>query len=252
MDSATEIDLDELLKDVVAPSGGSASQSSPPPRGFDFNVNQVNPFSDIKTGGLSKETMFSMAPEARGEKKRDPSEPDLTLTHFEKVEKFFADTPHKLFDTAEFYKTVLKGEGESAQRLHASLTKFLTATDPKDRGVFRQQVESAYWNLVSDMVMKIAAGKSSKEKQYAVRFGLVLPTLLTTEQKDMFARVLDENTYCEAVYYLDEWFREIGIGKINPSATDEVKVSKRDDNSRFNQLLEKAKGKLQTADNLLS
>ena len=251
MDSTTEIDLDELLKDVVMPSGSDTSQSPPAPGGFDFDINQANPFPDIKTGGLSKETMFSMAPEARGEKKRDPSEPDLTLTHFEKVEKFFADTPHKLFDTAEFYKTVLKGEGESAQRLHTSLTKFLTATDPKDRGVFRQQVESAYWNLVSDMVMKIAAGKSSKEKQYAVRFGLVLPTLLTTEQKDMFARVLDENTYCEAVYYLDEWFREIGIGKINPSATDEVKVSKRDDNSRFNQLLEKAKGKLQTADNLL-
>ena len=67
----------------------------------------------------------------------------------------------------------------------------------------------------------------------------------------MFAKVIDENKYCEAVYYLDEWFREIGIGKINPSATDEVKISKRDDNSRFNQLLEKAKGKLQTADNLL-
>ncbi|MCL6336693.1 hypothetical protein EXT65_23270, partial [Pectobacterium carotovorum subsp. carotovorum] len=167
----------------------------------------------------------------RGEEKRDPSQPDLTLTHFEKVEKFFSDTPHTLFDTAEFYKAVLKGEGENAQRLHTSLTKFLTTTDPKDRTVFRQQVESAYWNLVSDMVMKIASGKSSKEKQYAVRYGLVLPTLLTTEQKDMFAKVIDENKYCEAVYYLDEWFREIGIGKINPSATDEVKISKRDDNS---------------------
>lgn len=251
MDSTTEIDLDELLKDVVMPSGDTSVQPPPVSSGFDFDVGQRAPFPDIKTGGLSRDTMFSMAPEARGEEKRDPSQPDLTLTHFEKVEKFFSDTPHTLFDTAEFYKAVLKGEGENAQRLHTSLTKFLTTTDPKDRTVFRQQVESAYWNLVSDMVMKIASGKSSKEKQYAVRFGLVLPTLLTTEQKDMFAKVIDENKYCEAVYYLDEWFREIGIGKINPSATDEVKISKRDDNSRFNQLLEKAKGKLQTADNLL-
>ena len=251
MDSTTEIDLDELLKDVVMPSGDTSVQPPPVSSGFDFDVGQRAPFPDIKAGGLSRDTMFSMAPEARGEEKRDPSEPDLTLTHFEKVEKFFSDTPHTLFDTAEFYKAVLKGEGENAQRLHTSLTKFLTTTDPKDRTVFRQQVESAYWNLVSDMVMKIASGKSSKEKQYAVRYGLVLPTLLTTEQKDMFAKVIDENKYCEAVYYLDEWFREIGIGKINPSATDEVKISKRDDNSRFNQLLEKAKGKLQTADNLL-
>lgn len=251
MDSTTEIDLDELLKDVVMPSGDTSVQPPPVSSGFDFDVGQRAPFPDIKTGGLSRDTMFSMAPEARGEEKRDPSQPDLTLTHFEKVEKFFSDTPHTLFDTAEFYKAVLKGEGENAQRLHTSLTKFLTTTDPKDRTVFRQQVESAYWNLVSDMVMKIASGKSSKEKQYAVRYGLVLPTLLTTEQKDMFAKVIDENKYCEAVYYLDEWFREIGIGKINPSATDEVKISKRDDNSRFNQLLEKAKGKLQTADNLL-
>ncbi|MGI5059413.1 hypothetical protein E4N85_00225 [Treponema denticola] len=251
MDSTTEIDLDELLKDVVMPSGDTSVQPPPVSSGFDFDVGQRAPFPDIKAGGLSRDTMFSMAPEARGEEKRDPSQPDLTLTHFEKVEKFFSDTPHTLFDTAEFYKAVLKGEGENAQRLHTSLTKFLTTTDPKDRTVFRQQVESAYWNLVSDMVMKIASGKSSKEKQYAVRFGLVLPTLLTTEQKDMFAKVIDENKYCEAVYYLDEWFREIGIGKINPSATDEVKISKRDDNSRFNQLLEKAKGKLQTADNLL-
>ncbi len=251
MDSTTEIDLDELLKDVVMPSGDTSVQPPPVSSGFDFDVGQRAPFPDIKAGGLSRDTMFSMAPEARGEEKRDPSQPDLTLTHFEKVEKFFSDTPHTLFDTAEFYKAVLKGEGENAQRFHTSLTKFLTTTDPKDRTVFRQQVESAYWNLVSDMVMKIASGKSSKEKQYAVRFGLVLPTLLTTEQKDMFAKVIDENKYCEAVYYLDEWFREIGIGKINPSATDEVKISKRDDNSRFNQLLEKAKGKLQTADNLL-
>ncbi|AGT43629.1 hypothetical protein TPE_1133 [Treponema pedis str. T A4] len=252
MDSTTEIDLDELLKDVVVPAkGGTGSASMPDSQNFSFNDDSKTVFPEIKTGGISKDTMFSNAPEAIGERRRDASEVDLALTGFEKIEKFYEDKPHTLFDSSEFYKTVLKGEGENAQRLHTALTKFLTATDPKDRGVFKQQVESAYWNFVSEMVTKIASAKASKEKQYAVRYGLVLPTLLTTSQKDLFAKIIDENSYCEAVYYLDEWFREIGCGKISPSATDEVKVSKKDDNSRFNQLLEKAKGKFQTAENLL-
>ncbi len=169
----------------------------------------------------------------------------------QKVEKFYNNEPHKLFDSSNFYQTVLKGEGERAQRLHASLTKFLTATDPKDRGVFRQQVESAYWNFLEGIIEKIASGTASREKKYAIRYGLVLPTLLTTTQKDLFAKIIDENTYCEAVYYLDEWIREIGLGKFPPSATDEVRVKKKDDESRFAQLLGKATGKLQTAENLL-
>jgi len=170
----------------------------------------------------------------------------------QKVEKFFSDTPHHLFDSSEFYKTVLKGEGEEAQRLHTALTKFLTATDPKDRGVFKTQVESAYWNFVSEMAVKIASGRASPEKKYAIRYGLVLPTLLTQDQKDIFSKIIDENTYREAVYYLDEWFGNIGSGRISPSATDEVRVSRKGNESdRFLQLLEKARGKLQTAENLL-
>ncbi len=254
MDSTTEIDLDELLKDVVMPTSGDDDEgfaAKPLSVPFTFDDDPQTVFPDIKAGGINRDTMFSKAPEAIGERRRDASEVDLTLTAFEKVEKFYEDTPHTLFDSTDFYKAVLKGEGESSQRLHSSLTKFLTATNPKDRGVFKQQVESAYWNFVSDMVAKVASGKASKEKMYSIRYGLVLPTLLTPSQKDLFAKIIDKNIYCEAVYYLDEWFREIGAGKINPSATDEVKIAKKDDNSRFNQLLEKAKGKLQTAENLL-
>ena len=123
MDSTTEIDLDELLKDVVMPSGSDTSQSPPAPGGFDFDINQANPFPDIKTGGLSRDTMFSMAPEARGEKKRDPSEPDLTLTHFEKVEKFFdfalfrLEGVHVLEDAKMFVGADIFVERENASSL---------------------------------------------------------------------------------------------------------------------------------------
>ena len=252
MDAIDEIDLDELLKDVTVTSYDEIPANNTPQNVvLDMEPEEVS-IPPVKESALSNATMFSKAPEASGGKLRDASEVDLSLTHFEKVEKFFSDTPHNLFDSSEFYKSVLKGEGEDAQRLHTSLTKFLTATDPKDRGVFKQQVESAYWNFVSDMAVKIASGRASQEKKYAIRYGLVLPTLLSQEQKDIFSKIIDENTHREAVYYLDEWFSNIGSGKISPSATDEVRVSKKgDDSARFLQLLEKANGRLQTAENLL-
>ncbi len=256
MDSTTDIDLDELLKDVTVPDSSkksnNSSSSSSNVANFDILDIPVVNTPEVPTGvGFHKDVMLSKAPEAIGERRRDASEVDLTLTEFEKVDKFYNEKPHTLFDSANFYKVVLKGEGETSQRLHNSLTKFLTTKDAKDRTVFRQQVESAYWNFVEGLVEKIASGTASKEKQYAIRYGLILPTLLTPSQKDLFAKIVDQNTYCEAVYYLDEWFREIGTGKFGPSTTDEVKTKKRDDNTRFNQLLNKAQGKLQTAENLL-
>ena len=43
MDSTTEIDLDELLKDVVMPSGDTSVQPPPVSSGFDFDVGQRAP-----------------------------------------------------------------------------------------------------------------------------------------------------------------------------------------------------------------
>ena len=47
---------------------------------------------------------------------RDASRVDLTIKSFPKIEKFYNDSPHKYFDSADFYKRVLKNGGESAQR----------------------------------------------------------------------------------------------------------------------------------------
>lgn len=200
---------------------------------------------------LNQDILLSEQPEAMGDAVRDPSEVDLTESEFPKVHKKKRDTPHTLFDSAAFYKAVLANGGDSAQSLHTALTKYLTTKDPKDKAVYRQRVLTSYWDFFRSLVPKIASGTAEIEKRYAIRFGLLLPTLLTPVQKDFFSSVIDENTLRQPVYYLDEWFMAVSEGKINPSVTDEVKPKKKDDNSKIKQMLDKAEGKLQSAENLL-
>jgi len=204
-----------------------------------------------KTPSIKKESLFSSSAAAIGEGPSGPEDVDLTESSFTKIEKFFADKPHAIFSDPAYYKKVLGNENESANRLHGLLTKFLTCQDPKDRSVYRQQLITAYWDFMSNIALKTGSGKVTKEKQYALRFELLLPTLLTDEHRLLFSKVIEENTTREAVYYIDEWLRAIGSGKIGPSTTDEVKSKKKDDSARFQQLLSKAQGKLQSAENLL-
>jgi hypothetical protein len=200
---------------------------------------------------LNKEALFSTSLEASGAGPRGPQDVDLTKKTFTPVERTFSTTANPILDDPAYYKRVLGNESESAQRLHTLLSKYLTCQDPKDRSVYRQQLITAYWDFMSGIAQKTATGKADTAKKFALRFGLVLPTLLSPEQKDMFARVVEDNIYGEPIYYLDEWFHGIGSGRINPSSTDEAKSSRKDDSSRFQQLLNKAQGKLQSAENLV-
>lgn len=200
---------------------------------------------------INKQTMFSKSREAIGEKARDPSEVDLSETSFPKVTKTYAEHGHSFFDSADFYKKILSNGGDNAKKLHQSLSKYLTASDQKDKAVYRQNVITDYWNFISDVAVEIGSGTASQEQKYAIRYGMILPTLLTAEQKDAFAKVIDENDLCVPVYYLDEWFGAIGDGRINPSTTDEVRVSSKNDSERLKQLYEKANGRKQSSENLM-
>ena len=254
-DPTIEIDLEELLRGVTPPQNSDASSlleelvadlpiSSSARVPIEHSTPNVPDLDDI--------LMLSKHRETIGEKARDPSEVDLTLKEFPEVKKFFNDKPHNLFDTADFYKKVLQDDGDDkTRRLHLTLTKYLTCKDPKDKTIFRQEVTQAYWNFVSMLPSRVAAGISSKEENYALRYGLILPTLLTEEQKAIFAKIIDENTYCEAIYYLDEWFNAIGKGLFPASSTDEVRVSRSNETARVTQLLEKTSGKMQSSQNLL-
>lgn len=200
---------------------------------------------------INDATLLSTSPEAAGLTESCPANVDLTVKVFPKVNRFYNEVPHTYFDSSDFYKRALKNCGEASQRLHGTLSKYLTTRDQKDRSVYRQQLTTNYWQFISALALKLSSDEFSTEKKYALRYGLVLPTLLTPEQKDIFATIIDENPYNEPIYYLDEWFHAIAVGQVSPSSTDEVRTKQRNLAAHFQQLLNKAEGKLQSAENLL-
>jgi hypothetical protein len=100
-------------------------------------------------------------------------------------------------------------------------------------------------------VAKKSGGKNPPAKQFLLRFGIVHPVLLDPETRNFFSRLIVDDELGQPVYYLDEWFKNIGTGKVRPSTTDEVQVSRNNTPARFQQLLEKAQGKLEGTMGLL-
>ncbi len=186
---------------------------------------------------------------------------DLSQKGFEPIENPLSDTPSDVFDDTQYYKTVLTGENASAQRVHQVLSKYLTCQDPKDRTVYRQQIQSAFWELVRGMAPKMGDLTLPMPKRMFLRFGVLLPSLFRTEQKQFFSKIIYENIYQEPVLYVDEWFKEIASGRLTNSMTDEkrtpVKASSAEEAAKFEQtrlmqLQSKNSGKLQSAENLLN
>jgi hypothetical protein len=184
------------------------------------------------------------------DEKPGEAELDLNAESFPEITKFFEDTPNPVFADTNYYKAALSGEGDSAQRVHTILQKYVGAKDPKDRGVYRQQVTTAFWDFLLNVARK-APGKLSDNKKFLLRFFILHPTFLTPEHRDFFAKIVVDNVLNQPVYYLDEWFKAVGTGVIRNSATDEVRISKASASSRLQQLMDKAQGKKDGARSLL-
>jgi hypothetical protein len=176
---------------------------------------------------------------------------DLSVLKFPEITKRLEEVPHTAFDDPNYYKTTLSGEGDIAQRVHGLLQKYLNTKDPKDKGVYRQQIITAYWDFLLGVARKAPGAKLPEAKKYLIRFFLLHPALLNPENKKLFARVVVDNALNQPVYYLDEWFKAVGTGQIRPSATDEAKVARSNTAVRMQQFLEKAQAKLDGARSLL-
>ena len=189
-------------------------------------------------------------------------EVDLSKTEFTKLEQLINPTPSKVYDDTTYYKTTLTDENASSQRLHQILTKYLTTTDQSDRTVYRQQIVTAYWELLRGMVPKMQNVNLPMPKRMFVRYGILLPSLFKPEQKDFFAKMIYENRTGEPILYVDEWFKEISSGRMKNSMTDENKQPRKAnlsgeeaaqvEQTRLMQLQSKNSGKLQSAENIVS
>ena len=187
---------------------------------------------------------------------------DLGVKGFGPPGKSLNDVPSDVFDDPQYYKTALSGENESAQRVHVQLSKYLTSQDPKDRAVFRQNIISAYWELLRGMSEKSGNMHLPMPKRMLIRFGVLLPSLFKPEQKEFFSRIIFENLTNEPILYMDEWFKEVLSGRMNISMTDEPASSRRisknpdeaqmQEQTRLLQLQSKNSGKLQSAESMLT
>jgi hypothetical protein len=184
-----------------------------------------------------------------GPAKGGAHEVDLSQEGFPPITKRF-DEPHGAFNDAAYYKTIISGEGEVAVRVHGILQKYLGSKDPKDKGIFRQQFITTYWSFLINVVRK-CTGQLPNPKKYLLRFAILHPGMMDSEMKNFFPRVVDANVLNPPVYYLDEWFKSIGSGLIKPSSTDEVRVAGNNISAKYQQMFEKAKGKLDGARNFL-
>ena len=213
----------DMDPELAALLGTAGSDNSPLPD-----------FSDI-FGDKNKEDFADISSASGGDV-------DISASEFPQVTKRLEDKGHAFFSDPNYYKAALSNEGEIAQRVHTILQKYLTSKDPKDRSVFRMQFISPFWEFLFNIARK-TTGRLPPPKKYLLRFGLLHPSFLSPEVREFFSKVVDDNLYDQPVFYLDEWLNGVGISKIRPSSTDEVRVSKGNAQSKVQALLEKAQGK---------
>ncbi|MDR2343690.1 MAG: hypothetical protein LBD86_04075 [Spirochaetaceae bacterium] len=186
-----------------------------------------------------------------GEESAPPSG-TLVQSGFPPIEKLFEETGHKAFQDPAYYKTVLSGGGDLAQRLHGIFQKYATTTDPKDKSIFRQQIINVFWEFMGKIAQE-TLGAVPEAKKFLLRFGILHPNLLSAEAKELLSKIPLESSLGQPVYYLDEWIKMIGLDKIKCSATDEVKAGGGQGkmNAHLQALQEKAQGRIEGAQGML-
>lgn len=146
-----------------------------------------------------------------------------------------------LYSNPNYYKSILNGEGELAHSIHENMSQFLKAADPKDKLKYRTRLIGEYWELygnISARIMKL----QTEPKRGMLRYGLLLPNIISGEQRKMLGSIIEKNETGEPIYYADEWLEKVASGLVSPLATDDLKPTKRSGDQKIKMQLDKSKG----------
>ncbi len=176
---------------------------------------------------------------------------DLEIKKFEVPKHLFSDTPDPLFTTNDYYRTVLDGEDQESERFHKILNAFVKATDSQEKSTYRGQLTGAFANLGARFAAKICMPNFPKPKQFALRYGLVTPALITPEVRTLIGRIIQEKVTTEPIFYCDEWIRSVAVGAIKASAQDETQVAKVDKESKSFQQIDNIEATIRSNKDLI-
>jgi len=190
--------------------------------------------------------------EQREEKNAPGEKVDISIKTFNPVTNFKEDPPLRHFD-AEYYKTAMKNEGDNAKKVHNLLASFLNATDPETKSSARLKLVPTYWEMLNSMVLGLSPSMPLP-KRLCIRFGALLPTMITPEQREIIGSIIMDNRLAEPIHYMDDWLKKVGSGEAAPLATDEEfrPNQKSDGNNALIQKLEHVRGKKAAHESLIS
>lgn len=213
-----------LLAKTSSPESGTKSNGSDAPPDFSDLFDEERP---VEMGTVPD---FSSALD----QVEDPK--------FSRFEKLLTDKPQPIFKNKNYYKILLNGEGESAKHVHNMLGNFLQAKDPQDRTMHRGRLAPAYWDFAASVASKITR-KLPAPKILLLRFGILLPTAISSEQRILVSRIPYTTSCDEPVYYADEWLKAVAFGRVSASATDETKMPSKNKGAKVSAMLDKTRGR---------
>jgi hypothetical protein len=155
--------------------------------------------------------------------------------------KAFEQPPQKYFYNPNYYKIALAGEGEAAELLHKNIAAYLNTSVPQEKTTFRMRLITNYWSYLRTMAKRVGT-ELNLPKKLTLRYGALIPTTTSPEQRDMLSRIIINSPIAEPIHYQDEWLLKVGMKKINPLATDEVQISQLSSEQKLKKQMEKAKG----------
>ncbi len=234
-------DIDPEIAELLGTSSNQTGPSRSSPKFDDL-------FSETGSGSQDKKDSRSPSAVAAA---TAAAAADMSKKAFAPINQFFEEEK-PFFQDPGYYKSIISMDSEASKRMHRMLSEFLNAKDAETRSAARLRFIPAYWDFLSEVVVQLGP-KLPQPLLLLLRFGALLPSIISEDQRKILGQVIMENRTGEPVHYFDEWLRKVATGEVTPLATDEeVKVNKKGtDTSAISQKLEKSQGILTAQVNLI-